>query len=36
MAAATETPGIYFNPWDEAYRANPYPYYEPLMAVRRI
>ena len=21
---------IYFNPWDEAYRANPYPYYEPL------
>jgi cytochrome P450 len=30
MAAATETPSIYFNPWDEAYRANPYPYYEPL------
>ena len=21
---------VYFNPWDEAYRANPYPYYEPL------
>jgi cytochrome P450 len=21
---------IYFNPWDEAYRANPYPYYEAL------
>src|SRR5579864_1793424 len=30
MAAATETPSIYFNPWDEAYRANPYPHYEPL------
>jgi len=21
---------VYFNPWDEAYRANPYPYYQPL------
>ncbi len=21
---------IYFNPWDEAFRANPYPYYRPL------
>ncbi len=21
---------IYFNPWDEAFRANPYPYYAPL------
>ena len=21
---------VYFNPWDEAYRANPYPYYKPL------
>ncbi len=21
---------IYFNPWDEAYRANPYPHYKPL------
>jgi cytochrome P450 len=30
MAAATETSSVYFNPWDEAYRANPYPYYEPL------
>jgi len=25
-----ETDQIYFNPWDEAYRANPYPYYKPL------
>jgi len=24
------SPEVYFNPWDEAYRANPYPYYEPL------
>jgi cytochrome P450 len=30
MASAIEPPAIYFNPWDEAYRANPYPYYEPL------
>jgi len=30
MAAGSEAPSIYFNPWDEAYRANPYPYYEPL------
>jgi cytochrome P450 len=21
---------VYFNPWDEAFRANPYPYYKPL------
>jgi cytochrome P450 len=21
---------VYFNPWDESYRANPYPHYEPL------
>jgi cytochrome P450 len=21
---------VYFNPWDEAYRANPYPHYKPL------
>jgi cytochrome P450 len=27
MAEAAQ---IYFNPWDEAYRANPYPYYAPL------
>jgi cytochrome P450 len=30
MAAASETRSVYFNPWDEAYRGNPYPYYEPL------
>jgi cytochrome P450 len=30
MAAATEVPSVYFNPWDESYRANPYPHYEPL------
>src|SRR5690348_16078274 len=24
------TAPIYFNPWDEAYRANPYPHYKPL------
>ncbi len=30
MAAAIESEAIYFNPWDEAYRANPYPYYAPL------
>ncbi|MGH7813305.1 MAG: cytochrome P450 [Candidatus Binataceae bacterium] len=23
---------IYFNPWDPAFRANPYPFYEPLLA----
>ena len=23
---------IYFNPWDPAFRANPYPYYKPLLA----
>jgi cytochrome P450 len=27
----SEAGEIYFNPWDEAFRANPYPYYEPLM-----
>jgi cytochrome P450 len=27
---AEHTPRIYFNPWDEAYRANPYPHYKPL------
>jgi cytochrome P450 len=30
MAAASEVPSIYFNPWDESYRANPYPHYEAL------
>src|ERR1700693_4867143 len=28
----SEAEQIYFNPWDEAFRANPYPYYKPLMA----
>jgi cytochrome P450 len=23
---------VYFNPWDPEFRANPYPYYEPLLA----
>ena len=23
---------VYFNPWDPAFRANPYPYYKPLLA----
>jgi len=23
---------IYFNPWDAAFRANPYPYYKPLLS----
>lgn len=23
---------FYFNPWDEAFRANPYPHYKPLLA----
>jgi cytochrome P450 len=27
---AEQTLPIYFNPWDEAFRANPYPYYKPL------
>jgi cytochrome P450 len=27
---AEYTAPIYFNPWDEAFRANPYPYYKPL------
>ncbi len=25
-------PEFYFNPWDEAFRANPYPHYKPLYA----
>lgn len=36
MAAATpsttDSAGIYFNPWDENFRANPYPHYQPLFA----
>jgi cytochrome P450 len=32
-AIATETSqDIYFNPWDENFRANPYPHYRPLLA----
>jgi len=27
---AEHTVPVYFNPWDEAYRANPYPHYKPL------
>src|SRR5260370_31224901 len=23
---------VYFNPWDPAFRANPYPHYKPLLA----
>ncbi len=31
MDAGTQTEQeIYFNPWDEAFRANPYPHYRPL------
>jgi len=30
MEVAPKPSGIYFNPWDEVYRANPYPSYEPL------
>ena len=26
------SPQIYFNPWDPEFRANPYPYYAPLLA----
>ena len=28
----TTTPDFYFNPWDENFRANPYPHYRPLLA----
>ena len=32
-AVATQTPqDFYFNPWDENFRANPYPHYRPLLA----
>jgi cytochrome P450 len=27
---AGQTQDFYFNPWDEAFRANPYPHYKPL------
>jgi len=32
MAAATQRQEFYFNPWDEKFRADPYPYYRPLLA----
>src|SRR3984893_18454827 len=31
VSRMSEAEQIYFNPWDEAFRANPYPYYRPLM-----
>ena len=31
-AVAAQTPqDFYFNPWDEKFRANPYPHYRPLL-----
>jgi pimeloyl-[acyl-carrier protein] synthase len=30
--STTDSAGIYFNPWDEDFRANPYPHYQPLFA----
>jgi cytochrome P450 len=30
--AAEQTESFYFNPWDESFRANPYPHYKPLLA----
>ena len=32
MAAAIQPQEFYFNPWDEKFRADPYPYYRPLLA----
>ena len=35
MSEAIETQAaqdFYFNPWDENFRANPYPHYRPLLA----
>jgi cytochrome P450 len=26
-----QTPEVYFNPWDDAFKANPYPHYKPLI-----
>jgi len=31
MAAANQPQEFYFNPWDEKFRADPYPYYRPLL-----
>src|SRR5262252_10215241 len=30
--STTNSAEIYFNPWDENFRANPYPHYQPLLA----
>jgi cytochrome P450 len=30
--APEQTESFYFNPWDESFRANPYPHYKPLLA----
>lgn len=30
MSVSEPEQAVYFNPWDEAYRANPYPHYKPL------
>ena len=30
--AAQAAQDFYFNPWDENFRANPYPHYRPLLA----
>ncbi len=29
--SSEQTESIYFNPWDESFRANPYPHYKPLL-----
>lgn len=31
-STSAATAPVYFNPWDPAYRANPYPHYGPLLA----
>jgi len=31
IITAQTTPEFYFNPWDEAFRANPYPHYQALL-----
>jgi cytochrome P450 len=31
IATSVSAPEFYFNPWDENFRANPYPHYKPLM-----
>jgi cytochrome P450 len=32
IVTAQSTPEFYFNPWDESFRANPYPHYTALLA----